>query len=307
MSDPSISIIIPLYNGRDTIERTIRSIQDSKVDSKSIQLIVVDDGSTDRSLDLAKQIASGGFHLSSKFVCQLNQGACAARNHGLSLAQAHWVVFLDCDDFYKEDFLYAVVQLGHEEKILFGNYQLFNGAYTSQMKLKRDLDVKQAIANGSFTIPGAVATSRSIAMKYQWNTNLTADQDGEWMGRMVFSGVPFDFVPETGVVYNTGNPFSISKDKTHSSFKSRIASAEVILDLIKAESKYTPYRKFIATRLDLIAFSYFHYFPSECKKLRKRALTISPHYKHQIKGKKGLIRNLFGFHLSLAILKILKA
>lgn len=306
MFNPSISVVIPLYNGGETIERTIRSILDSDVDSKDIQLIVVDDGSTDRSLDLAIHTASGKFHLSSKFVCQLNQGACAARNHGLSLAQAHWVVFLDCDDFYKKDFLSAVVQLGHEEKILFGNYQLFNGAYTSQMKLKRDLDVKQAIANGSFTIPGAVATSRAIAMKYQWNTNLAADQDGEWMGRMVFSGVPFDFAPETGVIYNTGNPHSISKNKTHSSFKSRVASAEVILDLINAQSKYTPYKKSIAARLDLIAFSYFHYFPSECKKLRKRALTISPHYRHQIKGKKGLIRNLFGFHLSLAILKILK-
>lgn len=100
-SPPSVSVVIPLYNKRRSIERAIRSVLAQNV--SELEVIVVDDGSTDGSAELVTAIADARIHL----IQQVNAGPGRARNVGASHAKAPLLSFLDADDEWKPDFLSA--------------------------------------------------------------------------------------------------------------------------------------------------------------------------------------------------------
>lgn len=87
-----VSILIPAYKAEAFLEETVRSAENQTWPRKEI--IVVDDGSPDRTFEVAKRLASG----SVKVVRQDNGGAPAARNKALSLAQGDYIQWLDADD-----------------------------------------------------------------------------------------------------------------------------------------------------------------------------------------------------------------
>src|ERR1700744_1176722 len=91
-SVPLVSIIIPLYNAGNYISETLQSALDQTWPNKEI--IIVDDGSTDNSLAIAKSFESEFV----KVLSQENKGASAARNKGLSIAKGEYIQFLDADD-----------------------------------------------------------------------------------------------------------------------------------------------------------------------------------------------------------------
>lgn len=93
MSDKT-SIVIPTYNAKDTLADAIESAMAQGVDGK--RLIVVDDGSTDGSPEIARRYGE-----SVTLVEKQNGGASSARNAGLSLVTSRYVLFLDADDLYE--------------------------------------------------------------------------------------------------------------------------------------------------------------------------------------------------------------
>jgi glycosyltransferase involved in cell wall biosynthesis len=92
-----ISIIIPLYNKEDFIERTLRSVV--LQDISNWECIIIDDGSTDSSLERVNEFISKNSG-NWKVVSQVNSGQTAARNHGVSLASGKYFAFLDADDLW---------------------------------------------------------------------------------------------------------------------------------------------------------------------------------------------------------------
>lgn len=89
-----ISVVIPLYNKELSIERTIRSVLSQTF--TDFELIVVDDGSTDKSLEVVKGIDDRRIVVSEK----INGGVSSARNVGLRLSRGSCVAFLDGDDYW---------------------------------------------------------------------------------------------------------------------------------------------------------------------------------------------------------------
>src|SRR5664279_4077546 len=94
---PLVSILIPAYNAEEWIADTIQSALGQTWSEKEI--IVVDDGSTDRTLAIARQFSTRGVSI----VTQPNEGASAARNQALSLARGDYIQWLDADDFLAPD------------------------------------------------------------------------------------------------------------------------------------------------------------------------------------------------------------
>lgn len=94
MTAPAISIIIPVYNTQDYIERCIRSILCQSL--TDIEIIAVDDGSTDASWDVLSRLAAsdGRLHIYHKE----NGGVSAARNMAMEYAHGAWYMFVDSDD-----------------------------------------------------------------------------------------------------------------------------------------------------------------------------------------------------------------
>lgn len=94
MFTPKVSIIIPVYNLENYIEKTIRSLQ--ALTYNNLEIVIVDDGSTDSSLSIIQKIASEDSRII--FVSQSNGGAAKARNTGLTLATGEFITFVDGDD-----------------------------------------------------------------------------------------------------------------------------------------------------------------------------------------------------------------
>ena len=89
-----ISIVIPVYNGKDYLAERLEHLLSHNFEY--VQIIVVNDGSTDRSLDICKR------HLddkpNTKIITQENYGLSVARNVGIENASGEYIVFLDSDD-----------------------------------------------------------------------------------------------------------------------------------------------------------------------------------------------------------------
>jgi len=109
------SIVIPMYNKQQTIGRAIYSVLDQVTNNaQDIQLIIVDDGSTDRSKEIVKKILSSQPQHNIKLHWQQNSGVSAARNTGIELAENDLVTFLDADDAYDTHFLAEITKLINE-------------------------------------------------------------------------------------------------------------------------------------------------------------------------------------------------
>ena len=95
---PKVSVIIPVYN----VEQYLRECLDSVVNQtlKDIEIILVDDGSTDSSLSICNEYAQKDSRIT--VLQQDHKGAGAARNKGINKSNSEFVIFLDSDDFYPE-------------------------------------------------------------------------------------------------------------------------------------------------------------------------------------------------------------
>ncbi|MEZ8991462.1 glycosyltransferase family 2 protein [Vibrio breoganii] len=89
-----VSVIIPIYNAKEYLERTIKSVLSQSYEN--FELILVDDGSIDSSLEICENFAKSDDRV--LVLTQSNKGVSSARNKGLKRATGQWVYFLDSDD-----------------------------------------------------------------------------------------------------------------------------------------------------------------------------------------------------------------
>src|SRR4028118_518511 len=94
---PQISVIIPAYNAERTIRETIESVQQQTF--LDLELIVINDGSKDRTVELVQSIKDDRL----KIFSYENGGVCVARNRGIDHANGEFIAFLDADDLWTPD------------------------------------------------------------------------------------------------------------------------------------------------------------------------------------------------------------
>ena len=97
----SVSVIIPVFNGVRFISDAIKSVQAQTC--SDFEIIVVDDGSTDKTGDVVRELASEDKRI--RYIYKENGGVSSARNTGLEHASGEYVSFLDCDDTYEPGFM----------------------------------------------------------------------------------------------------------------------------------------------------------------------------------------------------------
>ncbi|WP_147533174.1 glycosyltransferase family 2 protein [Bacillus marasmi] len=106
MEQPLLSIIIPVYNSEKTISRAIISVLEQA--SVELELILVNDGSTDESLHLMKRFTEMDSRI--KLFTRQNEGVSSARNFGIQQAKGKYITFLDADDYYIENGLEKIMK-----------------------------------------------------------------------------------------------------------------------------------------------------------------------------------------------------
>ena len=122
---PKVSVIIPVYN----VEEYLRECLDSVVNQtlKEIEIICVDDGSTDNSLEISKEYAQKDNRIT--VIKQRNSGSGTARNCGINIAKGDFIAFMDSDDMYPENKTLSTIYVKTTE-----NNALICGGSVNQIK-----------------------------------------------------------------------------------------------------------------------------------------------------------------------------
>lgn len=109
-----LSIIIPIYNVADYVERCILSLENQDIDREEFEIICVNDGSLDNSKELIENLQKrfNNIHL----INQENQGVSRARNNGIGLAKGENLLFIDPDDYVKPNSINASLSLLRQTK-----------------------------------------------------------------------------------------------------------------------------------------------------------------------------------------------
>lgn len=101
---PTITVVIPMYNAASFINRALGSVFQQAI--LPDEIIVVDDGSTDNSIEIVLRNFQD-----VKLISQKNSGVASARNTGISAASSDWIAFLDSDDFWLPNHLEVAVRV----------------------------------------------------------------------------------------------------------------------------------------------------------------------------------------------------
>lgn len=131
---PLVSVIMPVYNVESWLEESVHSIMNQTLED--IEIICVNDGSTDGSPEILKNLASVDSRIT--IITQPNGGLSAARNAGMKYAHGEYIYFFDSDDLLKSDaleYLYGEAQQYDFDVLLFDAETLFE---TEELKMKHE-------------------------------------------------------------------------------------------------------------------------------------------------------------------------
>jgi len=207
---PLVSILIPAYNAQESIESTLRSAVAQTWERKEI--IVVDDGSTDQTVALAKRFESSGVRV----VTQKNQGAAVARNTAFALSKGEYIQWLDADDLLASEKIarqMQAVEPGLSNRILLSSawahflYRHHRAEFVPS-SLWRDLSPAEwllcKLGENIYMQTATWLVSRELTEAAgPWDTRLLSDDDGEYFCRVLLASEGIRFVPEAKVYYRS--------------------------------------------------------------------------------------------------------
>jgi glycosyltransferase involved in cell wall biosynthesis len=214
---PLVSILIPAYNAEAWIRETLQSAVAQTWQRKEI--IVVDDGSTDRTAEIVREFGPQGV----KVVSTPNQGLSGAVNHAIKLSQGDYIQELDSDDLLAPDKIerqLAALQEGDSKRILLSSpwahffYRPGRARFVPN-SLWRDLSpvewlLRKMGRNLHMQNATWLVSRELIEAAGPWDERLQYDQDGEYFARVILASDGTRFVPEGRVFYRLSNSNRIS-------------------------------------------------------------------------------------------------
>ena len=221
-----VSVIIPTHDRADLLLQTLTVL--CRQSHRPLQIIVVDDGSTDDTWERLGVWTAARASLCGLTFCRLRQaraGAPAARNHGLSVARGDFIQFLDSDDSLSSDKLGLQASALAKASGLGGVYcawrSWFDGSLIrygprGQTSAIAEQDMLLGYLGGNWFLPiHAYLFRRGLLDQVgPWNTRLTYEEDAEYMLRILAVGARFGFVPGCVVDYRRHGAAQVSRRRT---------------------------------------------------------------------------------------------
>lgn len=215
-----VSVIIPVYNSKHTLERCVLSV--TKQSFKNIEIILVDDGSTDESPVICKQFTVTDNRI--KYYRQENAGPGAARNNGLRLSFYDYVTFTDSDDWIEPDYIEKLITSLVMEKADISvcdiNFVDFAKLGKCRTKIRLTASCTHPVNN-----PDVVNKSRTFCWGKLYRKNLFID-NGMYFPKFIYEDIPVvttvialankvTYVSEPLYNYVRGNPESLTYDNRY--------------------------------------------------------------------------------------------
>lgn len=315
MKQFTVSIIIPIYNAEDFLAETINSVLNQTY--KNIEVILVDDHSTDGSYDLAEQFKDEKITL----VKNPKKGACAARNYGFELSTGDYIQYLDADDLLSlhkiEKQLQQFQQFGNNI-ICSGVWGRFHDSVSEviweQHDINKDYENPIEWLIDSWSGKGMMAVHcwlvpREIIKKAgPWNENLLLNQDGEFFSRVLLNAKAIKFCKNAEVYYRSGNVNSISQQNQLSIEKasSLLESFELYQKNCQDYIELETVKKGLGENYLNFMYQFYPLFPELLKRAEVQFYALGHHKMWTVGGEKfKKLANFIGFKNALKLKKLL--
>lgn len=307
-----LSILIPLYNAEKTIGKTIESCLSQPY--ADIEVIVVDDHSTDKSLAIAREYECENIHV---YVNPL-EGGNSARNYAFQMSRGEYVKFLDADD-YCSDLMFEkqmkkIVEEGTNDTIVFSPVRMF---YTDDKQwlipphsIHKDyspgIELLVDIWRGKgWCVPHCHLMHRSLVERAGlWDERIIKNQDGEFFGRIYAKADKALCVKEEYAVWNiyeSGVHARMFRENVESAIDSLAQTSKLLLDYRNDEEIH---------ELCDYKFGYFLYKNyAKCPQMLfyfeevTTRLGISPKFPTQLKF--SILKNIFGWKFALKMINVI--
>lgn len=202
MEKQCVSVVIPAYNCEDKI---IASVMSAFRQPECGEVVVVDDGSKDNTVDTLKTIKDDRL----KVLVQKNSGACIARNTGIEAALLPYIALLDADDEFLDGHLTRALKSIHTHGSdgAYAKVIVERGDGVNFTKPPRGLNKRENISNYLLSDRGFVPTCSLVltskaAKSTLYTPNLKGGQDTDFAIRLYHEGFRLSFVDEPGAIWN---------------------------------------------------------------------------------------------------------
>jgi glycosyltransferase involved in cell wall biosynthesis len=233
-SQPLVSCIVPVYNGEAFLWEALDSIFAQTY--RNLDVIVVDDGSTDGSRDLV-----AGYPRPVQYIQQANSGPAAARNSGLRAARGELISFLDADDVWHPDKLRLQLELLEQHPELGACVTLIQNFWVESLRDEREAfrghQREQPIPGySSVTLLARKSVFDAIG---GFDTRLKHGDDTDWFLRADERGIAVGVVPEL-LVHRRVHPHSRSRQWQERSRNEYLDLLKAHLDRVRALKRSSP-------------------------------------------------------------------
>jgi glycosyltransferase involved in cell wall biosynthesis len=251
-----VSLVIPCFNAASTLGATVESVLAQRIE---LELIVVDDGSTDDSLAIARS-----FGTALRALTGPNRGVSAARNRGIAETKSEWIIFLDADDLLLPGTI--VKRLETAERIT-ADVVICDWVVDESFRDRRvidwanvNADPEIAFASGTWAPPGALMYRRGIVDKiggFREEEEVMVSEDQCFLFEAAFHGARFVHSPHTGVYYRISTG-SLSRHNPAQNMRSWFVAAKSFEEMWLSRGRLTdPQRKVCAHNYDRVARMHF--------------------------------------------------
>jgi glycosyltransferase involved in cell wall biosynthesis len=276
-----VSILIPCYNARRWIAQAIESALAQTWGDKEI--IVVDDGSTDGSLDVIKQF--------NGCICREqgpNRGGGAARNRLLELANGEWLQYLDADDYLLPDKIARQMEFAaaHPDvDVVFGPVTV---EHWSEHDTRRELlpipepphDLWVLLASWRLPQTGAPLWRRqAIVDAGRWKPDQPCCQEHELYLRLLIQGKRFAYHPTNGAVYRQWSNETVCKKDISQVHRRRLEIEQRLEDYLREKEQLTQERlcAINQTRFQIARIAW-QYDPDFAQEIMDQVQSLDPRF-----------------------------
>jgi glycosyltransferase involved in cell wall biosynthesis len=280
---PLVSIIIPCYNAERWLSHAILSCLEQTY--RPIEIIVIDDGSTDASLDIIKS-----YDKAITWEAGPNRGGNAARNRGFALSKGKYIQFLDADDYLLPEKVAHDAAFLEETgaDVVFGDKFIQEESPTPSIAPKRYSsqqppkdDMLEALLSGFIVNTPTLFFRREVISKVGgWDETLRAAQERDLLiSSIIIGGANARYHPgafNVKVVKGSTPTVSSNPQRTFTNYEHVLNKAEQHLAQLGKLS--VRYQQAMANSYFLMARAHFYYYrdPIEYNRLLQRALSLNP-------------------------------
>jgi glycosyltransferase involved in cell wall biosynthesis len=293
-----VSVVIPCFNAGRWVAEAIHSCLNQTY--SPIEVIVIDDGSTDKSLEVIKSFGDA-----IRWETGPNLGANHARNRGFALSSGKYVQFLDADDYLLAGKLFSQVSRLEESgaDIVYGDWRHQHHEADGGVRLEdvvcsgQQNDILAALLSGWWVAPCALLFRRGIVERVGgWDELLRAAQDTDFIISSVLAGARVVYQPGCDSIYRRYGAVTLSTSNRRRWLDSHCLVLDKALKALRAKNDFKPrYRASLARSYFAYARIYFDLDRNKYREVMAKVMALEPGFQPRESQLYTVVQHCLGF------------